>query len=109
MQFTFRNPARSTDPSTIVRGARSIIVGAVAYHEPAPDRASESRSTSARVARYAWRDNYGALRTALGAVAEELKSVGHRAVVVADENALVDREAAYLAGLGWYGKNANLL
>jgi len=109
MQFTFRNPARSTDPSTIVRGARSIIVGAVAYHEPAPDRASESQSTSARVARYAWRDNYGALRAALGAVAEELKSVGHRAVVVADENALVDREAAYLAGLGWYGKNANLL
>ena len=109
MQFTFRNPARSTDPSTIVRGARSIIVGAVAYHEPAPDRASASQSTSARVARYAWRDNYGALRAALGAVAEELKSVGHRAVVVADENALVDREAAYLAGLGWYGKNANLL
>ena len=51
MQFTFRNPARSTNPSTIVRGARSIIVGAVAYHEPAPDRASESQSTSARVAR----------------------------------------------------------
>jgi epoxyqueuosine reductase len=35
--------------------------------------------------------------------------VGHRAVAVADENSLVDREAAYLAGLGWYGKNANLL
>jgi epoxyqueuosine reductase len=30
-------------------------------------------------------------------------------VVVADSNALVDRNAAWLAGLGWYGKNANLL
>ena len=29
--------------------------------------------------------------------------------VVADDNALVDREAAYRAGLGWYGKNTNLL
>ena len=29
--------------------------------------------------------------------------------MVADDNALVDREAAYRAGLGWYGKNANLL
>jgi epoxyqueuosine reductase len=29
--------------------------------------------------------------------------------VLADDNALVDREAAYRAGLGWYGKNANLL
>jgi epoxyqueuosine reductase len=110
MQFTFRNPARSTDPSMVVRGARSIIVGAVAYHEPAPRRLQlGSSSPTARVARYAWRDHYGTLRSALGAVAEELKSVGHRAVVVADENALVDREAAYLAGLGWYGKNANLL
>ena len=110
MQFTFRNPARSTDPSTIVRGARSIVVGAVAYHEPPPPRrVADSSSPMARVARYAWRDNYATLRKALGVVADELKSVGHRAVVVADENALVDREAAYLAGLGWYGKNANLL
>lgn len=104
MQFTFRNPERSTNPSALVPGARSIVVGAVGYHEPAPDR-----SGAARIARYAWRDNYEALRRALGAVADELKSVGHRAAVVADENALVDREAAYQAGLGWYGKNANLL
>ena len=26
-----------------------------------------------------------------------------------DDNALVDREAAYQAGIGWYGKNANIL
>jgi epoxyqueuosine reductase len=104
MQFTFRNPERSTNPSALLPGARSIIVGAVAYHEPVP-----TERAMARVARYAWRDHYGSLRTALGAVADELKSVGHRATVVADENSLVDREAAYLAGLGWYGKNANLL
>jgi epoxyqueuosine reductase len=29
--------------------------------------------------------------------------------VLVDDNALHDREAAYRAGLGWYGKNANLL
>jgi len=104
MQFTFRNPERSTNPSALVPGARSIIVGAVGYHEPTPRSVG-----AARIARYAWRDNYGDLRRALGAVADELKSVGHRAAVVADDNALVDREAAYLAGLGWYGKNANLL
>ncbi len=106
MQFTFRNPARSTNPSFVVPGARSIIVGAVSYYEATP---SAPDSNAGRVARYAWRDNYETLRSALGAVADELKSVGHRAVAVADENSLVDREAAYLAGLGWYGKNANLL
>ena len=26
-----------------------------------------------------------------------------------DDNGLVDREAAHRAGIGWFGKNANLL
>jgi epoxyqueuosine reductase len=61
------------------------------------------------VARYAWQDHYRDLRVALTVVAARLRSEGWRARVVADDNALVDREAAYRAGLGWYGKNANLL
>lgn len=31
MQFTFRNPARSTDPSRAVPGARSVFVAARPY------------------------------------------------------------------------------
>lgn len=62
-----------------------------------------------RVARYAWEDHYGPLREGLTAIARRLKADGWRARVLADDNALVDREAAYRAGLGWYGKNANLL
>jgi epoxyqueuosine reductase len=42
-------------------------------------------------------------------MAEMLELAGWQARVLADDNALVDREAAYRAGLGWYGKNANLL
>jgi epoxyqueuosine reductase len=61
------------------------------------------------VARYAWTDHYAALRDALRAVAVRLHGDGWRAVVLADDNGLVDREAAHRAGLGWYGKNANVL
>jgi epoxyqueuosine reductase len=61
------------------------------------------------VARYAWGDQYGPLRDSLRVIADHLRDHGHRAVVVADDNALVDREAAHLAGIGWFGKNANLL
>jgi epoxyqueuosine reductase len=61
------------------------------------------------VARYAWEDHYTPLRLALTAVARELEAAGWRCRVVADDNALVDREAAHRAGIGWYGKNANLL
>src|SRR5204862_1872140 len=62
-----------------------------------------------RVARYAWTDHYAALRDALRVVATRLKGDGWRAVVVVDDNSLVDREAATRAGLGWYGKNTNVL
>jgi epoxyqueuosine reductase len=61
------------------------------------------------VARYAWTDFYAHLTTGLEAGAAVLRDAGHRAVVVADQNALVGREAARRAGLGWYGRNANLL
>ena len=36
-------------------------------------------------------------------------AAGWRARVVADDNALVDRAAAERAGLGWFGKNSNIL
>jgi epoxyqueuosine reductase len=106
MSFTYRNPARSTDPRATVRDARALVVGARAYGAEAPPRPP---GPVGRVARYAWTDHYTALRSALRAVAGRLEADGWRAVVVADENNLVDREAAYRAGLGWYGKNANLL
>ncbi|WP_419851424.1 tRNA epoxyqueuosine(34) reductase QueG [Candidatus Poriferisocius sp.] len=106
MAFTYRNPDRSTDPGRTVAGARSLVVGALGYRRRipvAPDRAV------GRVAAYARRDYYATLREALREVAELLRSAGHEAAVVADDNALVDREAARRAGLGWYGKNSNIL
>jgi epoxyqueuosine reductase len=106
MGFTYRNPARSTDPGAAVAGARALVVGARAYHQPAPPAPD---GPVGRVARYAWVDHYRPLRDGLRVVARRLKADGWRAVVVADDNSLVDREAAYRAGLGWYGKNANLL
>jgi epoxyqueuosine reductase len=45
----------------------------------------------------------------LKAVAAVLKAEGWRARVLADDNAMVDRAAAHRAGIGWWGKNANLL
>jgi epoxyqueuosine reductase len=106
MAFTYRNPTRSTDPGAVVAGARALVVGARGYLAPAP---APMEGPTGKVARYAWVDHYGELRVALGAVARRLKADGWRAVVCADDNSLVDREAAYRAGLGWYGKNANLL
>ena len=106
MQFTFRNPARSTDPSRILAGARSLVVGA--RRTPAA-RLAEVGAGRMRIAAYARHDHYADLRAALQAVAERLRSAGWSAIVVADDNALVDRAAAVRAGVGWWGRNANVL
>lgn len=109
MEFTFRNPARSSDPSRILRNATSLIVAARSYAQDVPPGATTGGPVQARIARYATADHYGRLEQGLAAVATELRAMGHRAVVVADKNSLVDREAAFRAGVGWFGKNSLLL
>jgi epoxyqueuosine reductase len=109
MAFTYRNPSRSTDPSRTLPGARALVVGARAYWREEPLSPASATRVAGRIARYSWRDEYGPLRAALRQVAERLRAAGHRAVVVADDNALVDRAAAYRAGIGWWGKNSLIL
>jgi epoxyqueuosine reductase len=114
MSFTYRRPEASTDPGRALRDAQALVVGARSYTRTAPEGGADEDTCAGarpagRVARYAWEDHYAALRQSLGAVAQALRAEGWRARVLADDNALVDREAAYRAGLGWYGKNANLL
>jgi epoxyqueuosine reductase len=107
MQFTYRNPDRSTDPDRALSGARAIVVGARAY--PSRTRDIGDRRLRARVAAYARSDHYGTLRRGLSVISDRLRDLGWQSRVLADDNALVDREAAYRAGLGWYGKNSNVL
>ena len=126
MQFTYRNPTRSTDPGRVLPGAAALVVGAWAYggreappgdglppgdelppgEESAPHLDGRPKGI---VARYARRDHYGDLRTALGTLADVLKARGWAARVLVDDNALVDRAAAQAAGLGWFGKNCSVL
>lgn len=123
MQFTYRNPARSTDPASALEGAQALVVGAYSYRRAPPgDATSDPAAPSAphaaahdphaaagTVARYSWVDHYAELRRGLDAMADVLRQAGHRARTLADDNALVDREAAFRAGLGTYGKNSMLL
>jgi epoxyqueuosine reductase len=110
MQFTYRNPERSTDPHRILPGARSLVVGAWSYRRLGGDAAGEhADAPTGSVARYARRDHYDSLRQALDVVARRLDGLGWRATVVCDDNALVDRAAAHRAGIGWFGKNSLLM
>ncbi len=52
---------------------------------------------------------YSTLADSLDDLAALLRAAGYDAVVVMDDNRLVDRAVAHRAGLGWHGRNTMLL
>lgn len=108
MAFTYRQPEVSSEPGRALPEARSLVVGARSYLADLPE-GSPPDGPLGWVARYAWSDHYAELRSSLTEVGRLLRRHGWRTRVLADDNALVDRAAAHRAGIGWWGKNANLL
>ncbi len=110
MQFTYRNPERSTDPYQMLPSAKSIVAITFPYASSAgknyEDYPGQGEGVVGRFARH---DYYSDLRAILDEIAALLKSQGFKAVTSSDSNALVDREVAWAAGLGWFGKNSQLL
>jgi len=107
-----RHSQLRADPAHLLPGARSVImlatdhaIGTVATAmPPAPGRG--------RVARYAWGDDYhDLLRKRVNALAAwlERRVPGCRTRGVVDSAPLAEREFAWLAGLGWFGKNTMLI
>jgi len=108
MQFTYRNPDRATDPRRSLPDAETIVVCARSYRRTAPETTVDPTGTAA-IAEYVWEPHYAELRFGLDAIATHLRNAGWSSRVLMDDNALVDRAAAYRAGIGWWGKNSNIL
>ncbi len=103
--------AKRRDPALLVPGARSAVVVALNYHPPeeAPSSADPSRAVFARYAR--GEDYHEMMKERLIALQEwiagELVPVSGRAYV--DTGAVLERELAQRAGLGWAGRNTMLI
>lgn len=95
-------------PLELLREARSLIVVGVTYRTEEP-----SDEPGGRVSRYAWGGDYHtAMKTRLRCLADWLaEQVGRdvRSRVFVDDGPLLERDAAIRAGLGFRGKNTNLL
>lgn len=95
------------DPAALLPGCRSIVVLAMNYW-PGPD---PPRRPTARVARYARGRDYhrvmGKKLRRLSAWLEEAGSAPARSFV--DTGPVLERAWAERAGVGWIGKNANLI
>ena len=102
--FTRQRAEVASDPRSLLPNARSIIALGISYDTGA--------GPIATVARYAWgKDYHEVIRSRLATLrqrlASELGEFDSRTFV--DTGRIVDRAAAVRAGLGWYGKNTNLL
>ncbi len=121
-------PRIATRPAAHDSNARSVIVVAAAYGGPeragwdpaadalhralAPVLAGRPAEPAGKIARYALGSDYHvALRARLEALAANLRRTGLPAGEVAyvDDRPLAERALAARAGIGWIGKNTNLL
>jgi epoxyqueuosine reductase len=121
-------PATATDPRALEPAANSVIMVAASYAgrdraawDPAPDAlrqvlhgvlAGSPSEPAGRIARYALGSDYHvSLRGRLEGLAADMRASGLAAgdVAYVDDRPLAERAVAARAGLGWIGKNSNLL
>jgi epoxyqueuosine reductase len=110
-EMAWLNAARTrlaTRPRELLPGARSLIVVGVSYRTEEPEA-----GPGGRIARYAWGSDYhDALKSRLRLLGDFLSvrvSRDVRTRIFVDSGPLVERDAAVRAGLGFQGKNTNLL
>lgn len=106
MTYLDRGRADRREPARLLPGARSVVAVAAGY-------AREDEGEWRSVARYArGRDYHDVLGPRLHALADfvvEAGGEGTRCRVALDTSAVLERDLAARAGLGWIGKNTNLL
>ena len=109
--YTEERVRRMNRPKTLLDGARSVISLAMSYKTTEPPTASDV--PRGRVARYAWgRDYHSLIKARIRRFVRELPdAVGEpvRARHFVDDGPMNDRAAAERAGVGWFGKNTNIL
>jgi epoxyqueuosine reductase len=107
MDYLARTRAERQDPGRLLPGCRSVVVVALAYGPREDDASWQGVSRYARGGDY-----HDLMRPRLAAVVDYLSEAGGPAVTsraAVDTSAVLERDLAARAGLGWIGKNTNLI
>jgi epoxyqueuosine reductase len=106
--ITMEYARRSSSPRTILPGARSVISVALAYWG---GTRPEDGALRGRIARYAWGADYhrvlGERLRAFSDAVHAQAGAEHRCFV--DTGPAMDKAFAARSGVGWQGKNTNIL
>jgi len=108
-----RRARASGDPRRASPNARSVIALAFPHpraDEQPPEQDADAGGPRGRIAAYALGDDYhDVLNQRMTPLVEMLREHGHTARTYVDHGWMLDRAAAARAGIGWLGKNTNLL
>jgi epoxyqueuosine reductase len=107
MQYMERHFDMRIDPTLLVPGARSVITLLHNYYP-----AASAPATDTRISKYAYGQDYHTvirkkLHSFLEAIREEIGDIAGRGFV--DSAPVLERSWATRSGLGWIGKNGNLI
>ena len=110
MSYLERGRADRLDPARLLPGCRSVVAVALSYN---PDTTAECSDDWRPVSRYARnRDYHNVIRPRLVELGEFIRAAAGGSVtsrVAVDTSAVLERDLAARAGLGWIGKNTNLI
>ena len=109
MAWLEREPEKRVDPRLIFPEAKSVISVAMNYFTPAE---YENDPSKGKISRYAWGDDYhDVLREKLRALLEWIVAdiPGATGKICVDTAPLMEKAWAERAGVGWIGKNSNVI
>ncbi len=113
MAYMEREPWRRADVRTLLPTARSVVVVAYNYYNPARHEPFEQEPWRyGKLSRYAWGDDYhDVLRPKLQRLAEELAHLcpGAESRYYVDTGPVLEKAWAVRAGIGWQGKHSNII
>ena len=113
--YTEDRVRRANRPRALLEGAKSVISLALSYNTGEPNSPDEQPrgGLHGKIARYAWGDDYhDVIKKRLREFAAKLPEIAAREVktrIFVDDGPMNDRAAAARAGVGWFGKNTNIL
>ena len=113
MDYLKRHLPLKTDVRQLLTEAKSVVSLAMNYYTLDPPKAFANDPARGQISRYAWGDDYhDVIRQRLSALVDFIKQTAEtelRTRVCVDTAPIIEREYAQKAGIGWIGKNTNLI
>jgi len=113
MDYLHRQLPARMDPGKILPDAASVIVVGLIYNTEAPKTTMINDPRRGWISRYAWGDDYHEIIKArlhqLDAFIRDQVGENYHSLAYCDTGPALDRVVAHYAGLGWFGKNTNLI